>query len=42
VHGFLCEAHALVGAIDITSFGGWRSYLAARAASAAATAAPTQ
>jgi allophanate hydrolase len=26
-HGFLCEPHALVGARDITSFGGWRAYL---------------
>ncbi len=29
VTGFLCEAHALDGARDITSFGGWRAYLAA-------------
>ncbi len=28
VHGFLCEAHALVGARDISRFGGWRAYLA--------------
>ncbi len=28
VHGFLCEDHALVGARDITEFGGWRAYLA--------------
>jgi len=28
VHGFICEAHALNGAKDITSFGGWRAYLA--------------
>jgi allophanate hydrolase len=28
VHGFICEAHALAGAKDITSFGGWRAYLA--------------
>lgn len=27
VHGFVCEAHALAGAIDITRFGGWRAYL---------------
>jgi allophanate hydrolase len=26
--GFLCEPHGLVGAEDITSLGGWRSYLA--------------
>jgi allophanate hydrolase len=25
--GFLCEAHALDGAKDITAFGGWRKYL---------------
>jgi allophanate hydrolase len=29
VHGFICEGHALAGAQDITSYGGWRSYLAA-------------
>ena len=28
VHGFLCEAHALAQAHDITSHGGWRAYLA--------------
>ncbi len=28
VHGFLCEAHATAGAEDISSFGGWRAYLA--------------
>ena len=27
VHGFLCEAHALVGASDISHHGGWRRYL---------------
>ena len=27
VHGFLCEPHALAGAVDITAFGGWRAYL---------------
>jgi allophanate hydrolase len=27
--GFLCEAHALEGAADITQFGGWRAYRAA-------------
>jgi allophanate hydrolase len=26
VAGFLCEAHATVGALDISSFGGWRAY----------------
>jgi allophanate hydrolase len=29
VHGFLCEAHALADARDISRFGGWRAYLAA-------------
>jgi allophanate hydrolase len=33
VHGFLCEPHALAGARDITSFGGWRAYLAALSSS---------
>ena len=28
VQGFLCEAYATDHAIDITSFGGWRGYLA--------------
>ncbi len=28
VHGFLCEAHALAGATDISEHGGWRAYLA--------------
>jgi allophanate hydrolase len=27
VTGFLCEAHAVRGAHDITDFGGWRAYL---------------
>jgi allophanate hydrolase len=27
VHGFVCENHALAGARDITSFGGWRAFL---------------
>ncbi|KAL4873030.1 hypothetical protein BDV12DRAFT_182654 [Aspergillus spectabilis] len=26
VHGFICEPEGLVGAIDITSYGGWRAY----------------
>ncbi len=30
--GFLCEAHALAAADDITSYGGWRAYLAHRSA----------
>ena len=28
VKGFVCEPAALAGAVDITSFGGWRHYLA--------------
>ncbi len=32
VHGFLCESHAVEQASDITSFGGWRAYLAHLAA----------
>jgi allophanate hydrolase len=31
VPGFLCEPHAIVGAPDITTHGGWRAYLAADA-----------
>ena len=31
VSGFLCEAHALTDAEEITGFGGWRGYLARRA-----------
>ncbi len=30
VAGFLCEPYALHGAPEITSYGGWRAYLAAR------------
>lgn len=30
VCGFLCEAHAVTGAADITRYGGWRKYLATR------------
>jgi len=28
VSGFLCEAHAITGATDITDHGGWRAYIA--------------
>jgi allophanate hydrolase len=28
VHGFLCEAHAVTDAPDVSGFGGWRAYLA--------------
>jgi allophanate hydrolase len=27
VHGFVCEAHALVGARDVTAYGGWRAFV---------------
>ena len=30
VQGFLCEAYATRGAEDITAFGGWRAWHAAR------------
>jgi allophanate hydrolase len=30
VKSFVCEAHAVAGATDISSFGGWRAYLASR------------
>jgi allophanate hydrolase len=30
VKGFLCEAHAVTGADDISRYGGWRAYLAGR------------
>jgi allophanate hydrolase len=30
VHGFLCEAPATAGALDISAFGGWRAWLASR------------
>jgi allophanate hydrolase len=30
VSGFLCESYAVKDAVDITSFGGWRNYLASR------------
>ncbi len=29
--GFLCEASAIAGAEEVTSFGGWRAYVASRA-----------
>lgn len=34
VQGFLCEASALEGAEDISSYGGWRAYLARASAAA--------
>lgn len=30
VTGFICEPRAQVGALDVTDFGGWRAYIAAR------------
>jgi len=30
VKGFVCEAYAVIDALDITAFGGWRAWLAAR------------
>jgi len=36
VSGFLAEAHAVVGAEEITAFGGWRAYLASLRRSAMA------
>jgi allophanate hydrolase len=36
VHGFLCEAHALAAATDITASGGWRAYLKSLKSRAAA------
>ncbi|SHG90755.1 allophanate hydrolase [Kaistia soli DSM 19436] len=33
--GFLCEAHAIEGAREITALGGWRAYIAERAAAPA-------
>ncbi len=32
VKGFICEPNGLAGATDITEFGGWRAWLASRAA----------
>lgn len=32
VQGFICEPQALQGALDITHLGGWRAYIASRAA----------
>jgi allophanate hydrolase len=32
VQGFVCEAYAVANAEDITQFGGWRAYLASKAA----------
>jgi allophanate hydrolase len=36
VHGFVCEAHALTAARDVTAFGGWRAFMQAGGAAAPA------
>jgi allophanate hydrolase len=36
VTGFVCEAYAIPGAPDITSYGGWRAYMDSQAEAAAA------
>jgi allophanate hydrolase len=33
VQGFLCESYATISAVDISRFGGWRSYIASLSAS---------
>jgi len=40
VHGFICEGHALADAEDVSHHGGWRAYIASRAA-ASSRAIPT-
>jgi allophanate hydrolase len=40
VHGFLCEAHALAQAHDITAHGGWRAYLASLGSASAGSTSP--
>ncbi|CAM3488834.1 Allophanate hydrolase [Bordetella sputigena] len=35
VHGFVCEDHAFSDAQDVSAYGGWRAYMAARAQSSA-------
>lgn len=42
VHGFLCEAHALNDAPDVSAFGGWRAYMASRPSAPASTPPATQ
>ncbi|MBO9197837.1 allophanate hydrolase [Rhizobium sp. 16-449-1b] len=34
ISGFLCEAHAVANAVEVTSHGGWRAYIASLKASA--------
>jgi len=42
VKGFICEPSGLVGADDISHFGGWRAYIAHRQTQAAQSAGPSQ
>ncbi len=42
VHGFLCENHALEGALDISHHGGWRAFLAVKATAPAPELAPSR
>jgi len=42
VKGFICEPSGLVGADDISHFGGWRAYMAHRQAQAAQAAGTPQ
>ncbi|KAL4937275.1 hypothetical protein BDV06DRAFT_203267 [Aspergillus oleicola] len=37
VHGFICEPEGLVGAMDITSYGGWRAYIQSISSSTSTT-----
>jgi allophanate hydrolase len=41
VKGFICEGHALAGAQDVSSHGGWRAYAASLAAAPAPASAST-
>jgi allophanate hydrolase len=40
VKGFICEADAVAGALEISAYGGWRAYRAAAGLADAATGAP--
>lgn len=31
VNGFICEPYGIVGAVDVSSFGGWRAWLESQA-----------
>ena len=41
VHGFLCEAHAVAGARELTGFGGWRQALAELTRTTVSSGVPT-